>query len=85
MSCQPHRVTPGQSNSGHKQIHISILFSHIGRKQEREREGERERERGDRKGESNDSPEIPDRRMTSNIPGLPSGPFQRKAATNFKA
>ena len=29
--------------------------------------------RGDRKGESNDSPEIPDRRMTSVIPGLPSG------------
>ena len=28
-SCQPHRVTPGQSNSGHKQIHISKLFSHI--------------------------------------------------------
>ena len=29
--------------------------------------------RGDRKGESNDSPEIPDRRETSDIPGLPSG------------
>ena len=29
MSCQPHRVTSGQSNSGHKQIHISKLFSHI--------------------------------------------------------
>ena len=28
MSCQPHRVTTGQSNSGHKQIHISKLFSH---------------------------------------------------------
>ena len=28
MSCQPHRVTPGKSNSGHKQIHISKLFSH---------------------------------------------------------
>ena len=26
MSCQPHRVTSGQSNSGHKQIHISKLF-----------------------------------------------------------
>ena len=23
MSCQPHRVTSGQSNSGHKQIHVS--------------------------------------------------------------
>ena len=29
MSCQPHRVTSGQSNSGHKQIHSSKLFSHI--------------------------------------------------------
>ena len=28
-SCQPHRVTSGQSNSGHKQIHISKLFSYI--------------------------------------------------------
>ena len=28
MSCQPHRVTSGQSNSGHKQIHVSKLFSH---------------------------------------------------------
>ena len=28
-SCQPHRVTSGQSNSGHKQIHIFKLFSHI--------------------------------------------------------
>ena len=26
-SCQPHRVTSGQSNSGPKQIHISKLFS----------------------------------------------------------
>ena len=29
MSCQPHRVTSGQSNSGHEQIHISKFFSHI--------------------------------------------------------
>ena len=29
MSCQPYRVISGQSNSGHKQIHISKLFSHI--------------------------------------------------------
>ena len=29
MSCQPHRVTSGQSNSGHKQMHISKLFSYI--------------------------------------------------------
>ena len=33
----------------------------------------RKNKRGDRKGESNDSPEIPDRRETSDIPGLPSG------------
>ena len=29
MSCQPHSVTPGQSNSGHKQIHIFLNSSHI--------------------------------------------------------
>ena len=29
MSCQPHRVTSGQSNSDYMQIHISKLFSHI--------------------------------------------------------
>ena len=29
MSCQPHRVTSGQSTSGHRQKHISKLFSHI--------------------------------------------------------
>ena len=30
MSCQPHRVTSGQSNSDHKQIHTSkLLFSCI--------------------------------------------------------
>ena len=34
--------------------------------------------RGDRKEESNDSPEIPDRRATSDIAGLPSG-FERKS------
>ena len=28
MSCQLHRVISGQSNSGHKQIHISKLFSY---------------------------------------------------------
>ena len=33
----------------------------------------RKNKSGDRKGESNDSPEIPDRRKTSDIPGLPSG------------
>ena len=29
MSCQLHRVTSGQSNSGHKQMHISKLFSYM--------------------------------------------------------
>ena len=32
---------------------------------------------GDRKGEPNDSPEIPDRGVPSNIPGLPSVGFDR--------
>ena len=30
--------------------------------------GRKTNKRGDRKGESNDSPEIPDRRVTSDIP-----------------
>ena len=30
-------------------------------------------ERRDRKGESNDSPKVPDKRLTSDIPGLPLG------------
>ena len=34
--------------------------------------------RGDRKVESNDSPEIPDRGETSDIPGLPSGAVRGK-------
>ena len=29
LMSQPHRVTSGQSNSGHKQINISKLFSHM--------------------------------------------------------
>ena len=29
MSCQPHRVTSGQSNSSYKQMHISQFFSYI--------------------------------------------------------
>ena len=36
----------------------------------------RKNKRGDRKGESNDSPKIPDRRVTSDIPGLPWGESQ---------
>ena len=46
------------------------------RKKEEDRKGNRTRQKnkkGDRKVESNDSPEIPDRGETSNIPGLPSG------------
>ena len=35
--------------------------------------GRKKNNGGDRKGESNDSPEIPDRRTTSDIPGPPSG------------
>ena len=42
-------------------------------KTERARGLVRKTKRGDRKRESNDSPEIPDRRMTSDIPGLPFG------------
>ena len=43
---------------------------------EKDRKSNRTRQknkRGDSKVESNDSPEIPDRRDTSDIPGLPSG------------
>ena len=29
MACQPDRATSGQSNSGHKQMHISKFFSYI--------------------------------------------------------
>ena len=39
--------------------------------------GRKQNKRGDRNGESNDSPEIPDRRVTSDIPGLPSGKVTR--------
>ena len=45
-------------------------------KTERARGLGRKMKRGDRKGKSNDSPEIPDRRVTSYIPGLPSGIYQ---------
>ena len=47
------------------------------RKSKRTRQ-KKKNKRGDRKGESNDSPEIPDRRATSDIPGLPSGQEERK-------
>ena len=45
-------------------------------KKRKDRKGNRTRQknkRGTSKAESNDSPEIPDRRETSDIPGLPSG------------
>ena len=45
---------------------------------ERELGRKKKNKRGDRKGESNDSPEIPDRRETSDIPGLPSGGQRQK-------
>ena len=43
------------------------------RQKEQEDYRQKKNKRGDRKGESNDSPEIPDRRGISDIPGLPSG------------
>ena len=45
-------------------------------RQKKDRKSNRTRQknkRGDSKVESNDSPEIPDRGQTSDIPGLPSG------------
>ena len=51
------------------------------RQKEQEDQTEKNK-RGDRKGESNDSPEIPDRRITSDIPGLPSG--QKTLSSNKK-
>ena len=47
------------------------------RKSKRTRQ-KKKNKRGDRKGESNDSPEIPDRRATPDIPGLPLGQEERK-------
>ena len=41
-------------------------------RQERAKGLGRKNKRGDKKGESNDSPEIRDRRGTSDIAGLPS-------------
>ena len=46
----------------------------MSRKITRQKEqGEYRAKQGSKKGESNDSPEIPDRRVTPDIPGLPSG------------
>ena len=41
--------------------------------------------RGDSKVESNDSPEIPDREETSDIPGLPSGARKKTKTGTRKA
>ena len=46
----------------------------------RQKEQGRKNKRGDRKGESNDSPEFPDRRETSDIPGLPSEGLSKEFA-----
>ena len=46
-------------------------------KQERAKGLGRKNKTGDRKGESNDSPEIPDRREISDIPSPPSGGVNR--------
>ena len=44
------------------------------KREDRKSNGSREKnKRGDSKMESNDSPEIPDSRQVSNIPGMPSG------------
>ena len=56
------------------------------RRKKRDRESDRTRQtnkRGDSKVESNDSPEIPDRGETSDIPGLPSG-FYRQGSTQSR-
>ena len=52
-----------------------------------DRKGTRTRQknkRGDSKVESNDSPEIPDRGETSDIPGLPSGMMMMMMMTERK-
>ena len=52
----------------------SILKKKKKRKEDRKSNKTRQKnKRGDSKVESNDSPEIPDRGETSDIPGLPSG------------
>ena len=55
-----------------------------GQKTIRQRKGNRTRQknkRGDSKVDSNDSPEIPDRGETSDIPCLPSGANMKKITT----
>ena len=49
------------------------------RQKEQEDSAEKNKnKRGDRKGESNNSPEIPDRSQTSDIPGFPSGDAEKE-------
>ena len=45
----------------------------LAEKNDRKSKRTRQKKTGDRKGESDDSPEIPDRRKTSDIPSLPLG------------
>ena len=47
------------------------------RQKEQEDQAEKQNKRGDRKGESNNSPEIPDRNQTSDIPGFLSGDAEK--------
>ena len=56
-------------------------YKTVSRKSDRTRQ---KNKRGDSKVESNDSPEIPDRGETSDIPGLPSG-FPQKHDPNHTA
>ena len=48
-------------------------------RQKEQKDKAEKNKRGDRKGESNDSPEIPDRRVTSDIASLPSGSIHNTA------
>ena len=64
---------------------LEEMTSAAGRKRSG-RKGKRTRQknkRGDSKVESNDSPEIPDRGETSDIPGLPSGAQNRAKQRNI--
>ena len=55
------------------------------KKKNQDRKSSRRRQknkRGDSKVESNDSPEIPDRGETSDIPGLPFGALHKQQTSN---
>ena len=64
-----HTKNPSGKKSGEWTINRKMTRH----KEQEDQAEEKKNKRGDRKGESNDSPEIPDRRETSDIPGLPSG------------